>query len=182
MRFLSFFIGVSTLCASLYGVQAHSVSGKKGDEFPKSLKQESADNTVLVERYWARPGKKGQNTAVYMTLKSYVEANALVKASSPLCREVQVHSTFEEVIEGTPVQKMREVEAIDLPKGHDVLLMPGGFHIMLIGLHKDLSSEGSETVPVTLTFKMGQTLDLAVPVRKDKKPCSCCEEAAKKKA
>jgi len=61
------------------------------------------------------------------------------------------------------VMRMREVEGgIELPAGETVELAPGGLHIMFMGLESPFV-EG-ETVPVTLTFEGGETIDLELPV------------------
>ena len=147
---------------------------------PNPLIMHSVDQSLSVSRYWARPGKKGQNTAAYMVIKNNAGTDglALVKATSSVCREVQIHTTLEETIEGNIVKKMRQVEGIELPPHQEIALAPGGYHIMLIGLKKDIHLDKPETVDLTLFFAGGQTISLTLPIKK--KLCSCCEEAAKK--
>lgn len=138
--------------------------------------------TVEIRSFWARPGKKGQNTAAYMVLKnqSGQEGVALIQAQSPICREVQIHTTLEEEIDGHAVKKMRQVERITLPSQQEVALKPGGYHVMLIGLNSNIDVDQDQKIPLTLTFSNHETLNLTLPIQK--KPCSCCEEAAKKAA
>ncbi|MEM7488931.1 MAG: copper chaperone PCu(A)C [Pseudomonadota bacterium] len=62
------------------------------------------------------------------------------------------------------VMSMFEVEGgIELPAGETVTLMPGGLHIMLMGLQQPLS-EG-EVHAVTLTFAQAGEITLEMPVR-----------------
>jgi len=62
---------------------------------------------------------------------------------------------------------MAPVDAIDLPAGKTVELASGGYHIMLMGLKRQLK-EG-ETIPVTLVVegkdKKRQSVEVQVPVR-----------------
>ena len=59
---------------------------------------------------------------------------------------------------------MSHVDAIDLPAGKAVHLAPGGYHVMLMGLKRQLK-EG-ETVPVTLVVEQdGKRENVAVQVQ-----------------
>jgi copper(I)-binding protein len=51
------------------------------------------------------------------------------------------------------VMRMREVQAIDLPKGKTVTLQPGGFHLMLMNLPKPIAA--GDVIPFTLTVESG---------------------------
>jgi copper(I)-binding protein len=59
--------------------------------------------------------------------------------------------------------RMQPTGPLPVPAGGQVRLEPGGLHIMLIGLHQDLTTD-SEFV-LTLTFERAGTLNLRVPVR-----------------
>jgi copper(I)-binding protein len=61
------------------------------------------------------------------------------------------------------MMKMRRVERIDLPAGETVTLEPGGLHIMLIGLSRQLSP--GEEVEIRLTFEDGSGTTLTAPVK-----------------
>ena len=87
------------------------------------------------------------------------EADRLISASSPAADVVQIH---EMAMEGD-VMKMRPLsEGLELPAGQTVVLSPGGFHLMFMGL-KQAFVEG-QTVPVTLVFEKAGTVELALPV------------------
>ena len=49
------------------------------------------------------------------------------------------------------VMRMRAVQAIAVEAGKPVMLEPGGYHVMLIGLEQPLAP--GATVPITLTFE-----------------------------
>lgn len=108
------------------------------------------------------PGTTGAtgNSAVYMTIKSTSSsADRLVKAASDVAGATELHTAA--MVNG--VMQMRPVEAIDIPAGGVATLAPGGFHVMLIGLKKDLKV--GDTVKLTLTFERFGTLTIAAPVR-----------------
>ena len=58
---------------------------------------------------------------------------------------------------------MREVEAIEIPAGETVMLMPGGYHVMLIDLVAPL--EIGQTFDVVLTFETAGDVTVTVEVR-----------------
>jgi hypothetical protein len=61
------------------------------------------------------------------------------------------------------MMSMKQVDAVPVPAGETVELKPGGYHVMLIGLTKDLSA--GDTLDVTLTFEPGGTVDVSAEVR-----------------
>jgi hypothetical protein len=106
-------------------------------------------------------GSMGQGTgAVYVTLSnSGSQADALVAASTDTARTVELH----EVQNEGGVMKMRPVKSIPVPAGGKVELKPGGYHLMLLGLKRDLKP--GETVPVTLKFEHGAEVRIDAAVR-----------------
>ncbi len=112
-----------------------------------------------IEHPWARASAgPARNSAAFMTIHNSGEADRLIAAAGDVAARVELHT---HMMEGD-VMKMRQVEAIDVPAGGMAALQPGGFHVMLIGLHEPLN-EG-DRFPLTLTFeKAGEvTLEIAV--------------------
>lgn len=102
---------------------------------------------VTVTDAWARATMPGQKVSgAYMKLTADADAK-LVGASSPVVPRVEVH---EMKMDGD-VMRMREVPAIDLPKGQTVSLEPGGYHIMLMNLAKPIAA--GAVIPITLTVE-----------------------------
>jgi copper(I)-binding protein len=119
--------------------------------------------SVTVKEAWIRgtvPGQSGTGAFMELTGKT---AARLVGASSSAAKIVEVHSMKME----NGVMKMSAVDGVDLPPGKPVRLAPGGYHVMLMELHKPLSA--GERVPLRLSFefpdKRRETLDLSVEVR-----------------
>ena len=102
---------------------------------------------VSVTDAWARATVPGQKVSgAYMQIRADADAR-LVGATSPVVPRVEVH---EMKMDGD-VMRMREVQAIDLPKNKTVALTPGGYHIMLMNLQKPLAA--GEVVPITLVIE-----------------------------
>lgn len=120
--------------------------------------------SVAVKDAWIRGTVQGQSaTGAFMELTGKSSAR-LVGADSPAAKTVEVHNMKIE----NGVMKMFPVDGIDVPAGKTVKLAPGGYHVMLMGLHKPLA-EGQK-VPLKLTFELAnkkrETLDLNIEVRK----------------
>jgi hypothetical protein len=120
----------------------------------------AADN-LQVQDIYVRAVPPGQsNSAAFLSLTNADQTDhALVAAESSISKVAELHTHLKE--EG--MMKMRRVERIDLPPGETVKLQPGGLHVMLIGLTKQLSP--GEDVDITLVFEDGSRTALTAPVK-----------------
>lgn len=127
-----------------------------------SLYAGNAAESIQVDGAFARAVPPGQtNSASFMTLSNQGdEHHALAGAESDAAKVVELHTHLME--EG--MMKMRRVDKIDLPAGETVKLEPGGLHIMLIGLERQLSP--GEDVDITLVFEDGSRSSTKAPVKK----------------
>ncbi len=101
----------------------------------------------------------GGNSAAYMRLVNNGSvADALVGASTDVAKVVEIHNMTME----NGVMRMFPVEQIEIPAGGTAELQPGGFHVMLIDLNKDLNA--GDTVDLTLKFASGKEINVAAPV------------------
>lgn len=115
---------------------------------------------IAIEQPFARatPAKVG---GVFMTLKNAGgTADKLVKAASPVAESVELHTH----VKDGDAMRMRPVEDIPVPAKGQTGLVPGGYHVMLIGLKQPLK-EGTQ-FPLTLTFEKAGTVTIQVPVMK----------------
>ena len=104
----------------------------------------------------------GGVSAAYMTLTNGGGASdTLVSASTDAAAVVELH-TSEMDAEG--VMRMRPLtDGLEVPADGSVTLEPGGNHIMLMDLQRDLNP--GETVTLTLTFSSGKTLTVEAEIR-----------------
>jgi copper(I)-binding protein len=83
----------------------------------------------------------------------------LVAARSGASDRVEIH---EMKMDGN-VMRMRELEkGLEIPAGATVMLKPGGFHIMFMGLKAPFAKDAK--VPVTLVFEKAGSLDITLDV------------------
>jgi copper(I)-binding protein len=98
---------------------------------------------VTVSAPWVRATVPAQNsTGAFLVLQS-ASAARLVKVASP----VGVAELHQMEMKGDMMQ-MRRVDSIALAAGKPTVLASGGYHIMLMGLKRQLKA--GEKVPLTL--------------------------------
>lgn len=122
----------------------------------------SAFAQVSVTNPWVRATVPVQKSSgAFMVLRS-AQAARLVGVSSPVADSVELHTSAMQ----DGMMSMDHVEAIDLPAGKDVNLATGGYHVMLVGLKRQLKQ--GETVPLTLVVKRGartENVTVQAPVK-----------------
>lgn len=123
----------------------------------------SAWAQVSVTAPWVRATVPAQkSTGVYLHLVSPT-ATRLVGVSSPVATSAELHQME---MKGE-IMKMRQVDGIELPAGKAVDMASGTYHIMLVGLKRQLND--GDAVPLTLMVqgkdKKRETITLKVPVK-----------------
>lgn len=124
-----------------------------------------ANSAVEISGVWARATPPGQDVgAAYMNLKSDRTVQ-LIGAVTPIADSVEFH----EMSMNNGVMKMRMLETMPLPAGKIVKLTPGGFHLMLFDLKKQLIPGKSFEIELTLKDAKGKTRKqkISVPVKAD---------------
>ncbi len=114
---------------------------------------------VSVEQPWTRATPPGAKVgAGFMQLRNAGAADRVVGASSPVAGRVEMHVTVRE----GDVMKMREVKSFEVPAGGGFELKPGGAHLMLVDLKRQLKL--GDKVPLTLKLGKGgeRKLELSV--------------------
>ena len=122
---------------------------------------ESTGPKISVEDAWARPvPAAGGNGAVFFRLvNAGNEADQLIGGESPVAGAVEVHRTTMD--EG--VMQMEHIPGLEVPAKREVLLEPGGYHMMLIGVNT--SHAPGDTLPITLRFEKSSEIQMEVQVR-----------------
>jgi periplasmic copper chaperone A len=127
-----------------------------------ALAQGTGAASVTVEQPWAQATPAGAKTgAVYITLVNKSgSADRLIGASSDVAATLQIHEM--KVVNG--VMQMRQLaHGLPIPAGKTVVLKPGSYHVMLIGLKQPLTA--GESFPLTLTFEKAGNISVTVPVQ-----------------
>ena len=123
---------------------------------------------ITVTDAWARSTSATAGTsAAYATITNAgTAADALVGASSPVAASAEVHQT---TAVGSPsassggMMGMLPVARVEIPAGGSLQLQPGSYHVMLVGLTKDLVI--GQTIELTLTFEKAGPITVMAQVR-----------------
>jgi len=121
----------------------------------------AADSITIVDPYIRAmpPGQKV--TAMFMSMdNSSSSLQDLVSVDTTASEHAELHE--HKMIDG--MMKMGQVEKISIDANGSAALKPGGYHIMLIGLKKDL--QPGEMVDIKLTFKDGSSKTVKTEVKK----------------
>ena len=124
---------------------------------------------MRVEEAWARRapmmesgGPKGGsgNGAIYATLVNPgKERDALISATSDAAGAAEIHESYQDM----GMMMMRPVKMIEVPAGGKVVMKPGGYHIMLLNLKRELKA--GQMVNVTLRFQKAGNIPVSAEIK-----------------
>lgn len=116
---------------------------------------------IVVEQAWARlaPGGSGMGS-VYLTVHNKSgQDDLLLAVDSSAARSTAVYAT--NVKDGVASMDPLPL-GVNLPSHGEVVMRPGGMHIMMTGVAKD--TKVGSLLPVTMVFRDAGSLDFEVPV------------------
>jgi copper(I)-binding protein len=134
---------------------------------------------VEVKDVWARPaialeesggsaeegmdqGMKMAGTgAVFMTISNAgAEPDRLTGAATDVAKVVEIHET---IMDGEVMKMQMLGDGLEIPAEGEVLLKPGGYHVMLIGVQRNLNVGDSFTIE--LQFEKSGSVSVEPEVR-----------------
>ncbi|HHG74450.1 MAG TPA: copper chaperone PCu(A)C [Persephonella sp.] len=116
---------------------------------------------IVIEDPWVRAvPPTAKNTALFMVIKNVGDdPDALIGVKTDISKMVSIHKTVNQ----NGVMKMVHVDKLSVPAGGSVVLKPGGYHIMVMGLKKDIKA--GENVKFTLIFEKTGEITIKAPVK-----------------
>ena len=115
-----------------------------------------------------------ENGAVYMTLKNDTQSDdALLGGQTDIARAVELH---ESKMAENEVMQMQPVANIPVPAGGSVALQPGGLHMMLIDIQKELGP--GDKFNLTLNFEKAGAMTVEAEVMEGSMSHNMGEEQA----
>ncbi|MEW5941990.1 MAG: copper chaperone PCu(A)C [Chloroflexota bacterium] len=120
-----------------------------------------APGEIEVHQPWARSAMQGANSAVYFELHNHSDQDdELLGASSDVAEAVEIHLSS---MNDQGMMQMAKQDSVALPVDAEILFAPGGLHVMLIGLTRDLKA--GDHFQLTLRFKARADIVLDVVVQ-----------------
>jgi len=140
-------------------------SGCGSDESSESEESTSAAPTTPqrmdVQSLWIRPAPAGGNSALYMRLVNGTAApDTLVRVSVSEADTVEIHESYQR---DDGMTGMRPIGPLPVAPKSNVVLEPGGKHVMLLNLKEPLVSDS--TVAVRLTFSRAGMRRVQAPIQ-----------------
>ena len=122
--------------------------------------QDASTATLQISGGFSRAtAKTARAGAGFLTIRSTGPADRLLGFSTPACERPELHTH----INDDGIMRMRKVDSIEIPAGGEARLQPGGLHLMMIGLTRQLV-EG-DSVDVTLTFENAGKVTVSLPIK-----------------
>ncbi len=117
---------------------------------------------ISINDPYVREVPPGQmNSATFLVLKNDSDKEiALIKANSDVAKNVELH----EHVHKDGMMQMRQVQKITIPANGVTELKPGGYHIMLIGLTRQIKS--GDIIDLNLEFDDDSKQAIKATVRK----------------
>jgi copper(I)-binding protein len=110
---------------------------------------------------YALPADAGADGAAYLTITNgQLKDDVLVGASSSVAASASIQQT---TTDPSGLTAMHPAGPLKIKAGQDLVLAPGGYHVMLTGLKQALVA--GSTFPITLTFEQTGPVTVSVEVR-----------------
>jgi periplasmic copper chaperone A len=112
--------------------------------------------TIIIGHIWGRATAVAAQTAsVYVPLLNKgTAADHLLSASTPIAENVAIHESYQD----NGIAKMRALPTLELAPNTPVAMRPGGKHLMLLGLKKQLNQ--GDKFPLILRFAKAGTIEV----------------------
>jgi periplasmic copper chaperone A len=127
---------------------------------PAGAPATTAEGIVILDPYVPLLPPGVRTGAAYLRIRNAGERDmTLVTAFSPAADVVELHTH----VDDAGVLRMRQVKEIVVPARGEVMLQPGGYHVMLIGLPSPLLA--GDKIIITLSFADGSGKTVEAIVR-----------------
>lgn len=117
------------------------------------------DPVLYVDKAWVRlPAVPENPGAAYFTVHGGPNADKLIRVTSSVAIRTEMH----DVVTENGVTKMVPMESVDIPALKPVEFKPGGKHVMLFDLRRNL--QAGEKMRLDFTFESGEQIYVEAPM------------------
>ncbi len=149
-----------TTTIGLYACDNNTETANTSKPPATAIVSTTAAELITVSQPRIRATAPGQTVSgAFMTLvNNSATAYALTSVSFSGASVVEIHETSM----NEDMMRMRKVSQIDIPANGSAELKPGSYHIMLIGLEKELKTGTTETLTLTFSDDSQKTVEALV--------------------
>ncbi len=120
----------------------------------------AASPGISVQGAWSRATPPGaQSAVVYMTIVDSGAPDALISITTPVADMAMMHRT----VTHDRTSQMLPVDKLAISPAYPAVFAPGGYHVMLTGLHQALVQ--GQIFRITLNFQHAGAVDALVAVQ-----------------
>ncbi len=112
----------------------------------------------VTHAYMPKIPSVSRTAAVYFTVRNNSDET---KTISSVSTDIARHAMFHRTIEEKGVSKMKHMGNITIAPGQEIKLVPGGMHLMLMGVSLKPSLKN---IQIILEFESGEQQTLLVPI------------------
>ncbi|PAU94425.1 hypothetical protein CK503_06385 [Aliifodinibius salipaludis] len=143
-------------CLLFFGCSSESNSSNESDS-----KKEVVLGKIALDNAWARPGSQQGKSAAYLRISNgTASTDTLLSFSSNAAESVELHKSIEND-DGTTSMQPADEQVI--PSGEKLHIEPGGLHLMLTNLKRDMAV--GDSLQITLEFARAGTVTTTAPVQ-----------------
>lgn len=119
------------------------------------------ENNIKINDAWIRPSSENMATALYFTIENNGSVqDTLFKVESDIAGKVEIHETYSD----GDMMGMRKVDFIVVEGKSSFEFKPGGYHIMVMKLKKDINDGDKENF--ILHFKKAREIKITAIAKK----------------
>jgi len=119
------------------------------------------EDKIKIENAWIRPSSENMATALYFAIENNNAApDTLFKVDCDFAGKVEIHETYSQ----GDMMGMRKVDFIIIDGKSSFEFKPGGYHVMLMKLKKDINDGDKENF--TLHFKKAGEIKITAVAKK----------------
>ena len=145
-------------CDNNSGKASNIVSPENSTALPAVA--ENAAEVITITKAYIRATAPGQKVSgAFMTLANASSIPyALTSVSFNAAGMVELHETSK----NGKMMQMRRINQVDIPANGSVELKRGSYHVMLMGLDKELTAGTTETLTLTFSDNSQKTVEASV--------------------
>lgn len=145
-----------SVCFLFLGCDSESNSSNESDST-----NEVVLGKIALDNAWARPGSQQGKSAAYLRISNgTASTDTLLSFSSNVAESVELHESITHDDGTTGMQPAGEQV---IASGEKLRLQPGGLHLMLISLNRDLAV--GDSLQLSLEFARAGSVSTIVPVQ-----------------
>jgi len=129
---------IGLVCSLVFVPLSFAKDPDKLNQNKSSLTTSNTSKLTISNAYMPKVPPVSRTAAIYLKMKNSTDVPVVLSgASTSIAHHVMIHQT----VESDGVVKMKHQSNVTIPAGGVVEFVPGGTHIMLMGLQKDAFAE-----------------------------------------